>query len=108
MEGHDAARESVVHAVKCIEITHLQNHEALGRGAMLERPGDEGMSHLCGAKPDRQIGSSDCVEWLAAPADLSIDGGGDGPRWNRTISFEVITLDGLPGPLRSIGGAGRY
>lgn len=109
MERDRAPLELIVHAVKRIEIGDLEHDEALGRSTVLERPLDQRVPHLRGPETDGQIGACDRVErWLAARADLSIDTSGDGPRWNRTISFEVITLDALPGRFRSIGGPAWY
>jgi hypothetical protein len=84
VEGHDATDETIVRTVKCIEIRSRQNHETLGRAPVLERPLDESMADLCGAKADLEVGTSDDVEsWLTDPR-------GAAPR-----AFRFITPDAL-------------
>jgi len=108
VESDHATLKAIMSAVQSVQIRDLEDHQALGRTPVLEGPLDEGMADLRGAEPDREVGSGDGVEWFRRAPGLTTRDPADGPRWNRTISFEFITLDALPGRFRSIGGPARY
>ncbi len=71
-------------AMKCLEIRDLKHDQVVGRATMLEGPVDEDMAHLCGLKPNGEIGARDGVEL-----------GFTDPRGAAPRAFRVITPDAL-------------